>query len=120
MILIALGGAAGSVLRALSVSLVGRLSAPHWGTFAVNLLGSFVMGLAFAWLIERMGGHRAAAPLMTGVLGGFTTFSAFSLDAIRLAEAGRFGQMALYMGMTVALGVVALLAGLALGRSIAL
>lgn len=109
---VAAGGAIGASLRFLT----GHYAALWlgrgfpWGTLAVNLLGSALMGLCTVWLVER-GGARLAPFLLAGVLGGFTTFSAFSLDAFTLFESGRRGLAALYV-----LGSVAgALAGLALG-----
>ena len=104
---VALGGALGAALRHLSVL---ALPAP-WGTLAVNVAGSFAIGL----LAMRL--SPALAPfLITGVLGGFTTFSAFSLDALRLAEGGRLGSALLYVGGSVALSLVACGLGLWIGR----
>ena len=77
--LIALGGAIGSVLRYLMVAAIG---AP-WGTAAVNVLGSFAIGVLFVLLDARTGWQLF---VMTGLLGGFTTFSAFSLEAAFLWE----------------------------------
>ena len=83
---VALGGAIGATLRWLTGQLTLRAMGPGfpWGTVAVNLLGSFLMGVMVVVLAEK-GGNRAAPFLMTGVLGGFTTFSAFSLDAVTAA-----------------------------------
>ena len=78
---VALGGAIGSVLRFVTVSVVGGPVA----TFAVNVLGSFLMGVLVVALAQR---SHLSPFLMTGVLGGFTTFSAFSLDALKLYEGG--------------------------------
>lgn len=121
VILIALGGALGAVLRYASVSLTARIFGPGFpmGVMAVNVAGSFAMGLVAAYLLERTGGSRGALFLATGVLGGFTTFSAFSLDAVGLIEAGRFGAATAYVGGSVALAILALYAGLVLGRSMA-
>ncbi len=105
--LVALGGALGASLRYLATLL---WPAP-WGVLAVNVLGSFAIGA----LAVRL--PAAPAPfLVTGVLGGFTTFSAFSLDAVRLAEGGRLGAATLYVGGSVALSLGACAAGLWIGR----
>ena len=109
---IALGGALGSVLRHLSVVAVG---AP-WGVAVVNVIGSFVIGILYVVLAAR--GPLAPA-LMTGLLGGFTTFSAFSLDTLKLWEAGETAQAALYAGASVALSLAAVAAGVTLARTIA-
>lgn len=112
---IALGGALGSVLRFGLVAAAARAFGPGfpWGTMAVNLLGSFLMGVAALLVLARpeTGLHRAAPFLMPGLLGGFTTFSAFSLEAVQLVERGRALAAAAYVGGSVALGLVALVAG---------
>lgn len=118
---VALGGAIGALLRWLVMGWAGR-SLGHgfpWGTACVNVAGSLVMGLAAAALLERLpGGFGRFGPfVLSGVLGGFTTFSAFSLDALYLMERGRAGAAAVYVGGSVALSIAALAAGLALGRA---
>ena len=118
---VAAGGALGATLRYALGGWALRTfgSGFPWGTLAVNVLGGFAMGLAAALLMERTGSWGRLAPfLMTGVLGGFTTFSAFSLDALFLMERGRAAAAALYVGGSVALSIGALWAGLALGRSL--
>lgn len=109
--LIALGGAAGSVLRYLMVSAIG---APL-GTSAVNVLGSFTIGVLFVLLGPR---ESWQVLLMTGLLGGFTTFSAFSLDTLKLVEAGQHGQAAAYVVGSVALSLIAVALGVAIARSL--
>ncbi|MCZ0961481.1 fluoride efflux transporter CrcB [Paracoccus benzoatiresistens] len=112
---VAIGGAIGSVAR------LGMYRAmPPGGlplaTFAVNVAGSLVMGLLAALLAVRGG---AWAPLLlTGVLGGFTTFSAFSLDAVTLWERGQGGLAVLYVAGSVILSLAAVLIGLTIGRGI--
>ncbi len=120
ILLVAIGGALGAVLRYLTVGWAGRtfgLDFP-WGTMIVNVAGSFVMGLAAVLLMERVPGswERAAPFLMTGVLGGFTTFSAFSLDALYLFERGRMAAALGYVGGSVLLSILALFVGLAAAR----
>ncbi|MEO1723716.1 MAG: fluoride efflux transporter CrcB [Pseudomonadota bacterium] len=118
--LVAAGGAAGAMLR----FLVG-----HWitqaapglplGTFVVNVIGSFAMGILAVSLMERPGAWVHFAPLlMTGLLGGFTTFSAFSLDALYLFERGRIALALSYVAGSVVLSITALALGLWLGRRI--
>lgn len=113
---VALGGALGASLR-WGVGLGAlRLFGPGFpvGTLAINVLGSLLMGVAAA-LAAR--GSLPLAPLvMTGAIGGFTTFSAFSLETVALLERGRAGLAALYAGLSVALSVGALALGLALAR----
>jgi CrcB protein len=118
---VAAGGAIGASLRFAfgrwAAAAVGR-DFP-WGTLGVNVIGSFVMGLAAALMMERFPGAwgRFAPFLMTGVLGGFTTFSAFSLDALYLIEGGRWPRAAAYVAASVAGSILALVAGLAAGRA---
>ncbi|MES2915462.1 MAG: fluoride efflux transporter CrcB [Pseudomonadota bacterium] len=109
--LIALGGAIGSVLRHL---LVGAIGAP-WGVAAVNVMGSFAIGLLFVLLDARAGWQLF---LMTGVLGGFTTFSAFSLDTLKLIQQGQTLQAALYVLVSVGLSLLAVALGVALARGL--
>lgn len=106
---VALGGAIGSALRYLTVSAVG---APV-GTFVVNVLGSFVMGVLFVTLSSRA---HLPPLLMTGVLGGFTTFSAFSLDAVKLYQADQPLSALAYVLASVILSVLACALGAALAK----
>lgn len=106
---VALGGAVGSVLRFLTVAGFG---AP-WAVAAVNVLGSFVMGALFVALSSRT---HLSPLLMTGVLGGFTTFSAFSLDALKLWQSGQTLQAGLYVAASVGLSLFAVALGAALAK----
>jgi CrcB protein len=114
---VALGGAIGSCLR-YGVGLgVLRLAGPGFpiGVLAVNIIGSFLMGAFAVATVER--GLAHLNPLvMAGLLGGFTTFSAFSLEAVTLWERGAMGQAALYVGLSVGLSIGALILGAALAR----
>jgi fluoride exporter len=96
-----------------------RLLGTEWpyGTFAVNVVGSLVMGLLAGYFALR--GHASQAVLLfltTGILGGFTTFSAFSLDVALLYERGHLGLAALYLCGSVGLSIGALFVGLAVAR----
>jgi CrcB protein len=115
---IALGGAVGSVLRyAVQTALRPVSSGFPWGTLAVNLAGSFLIGLCAA-LAERPGAAAWIRPgLMVGVLGGFTTFSAFSLENMQLARDGRFLTALLYIVISAAAGLVLALAGYWIARA---
>jgi len=119
---VALGGAIGASMRHLSGGMMIRALGTGfpYGTMFVNIVGSFLMGLAAIYLMERMDGSfgRFAPFLMTGVLGGFTTFSAYSLDALYLIERGRMLAALVYMGGSVALAMLALVAGMAIARMI--
>jgi fluoride exporter len=114
---VALGGAIGSVARYLTNVAVMRGIGPGfpWGTVIVNVVGSFAMGVLVVWLAER-GSMRHAPLLMTGLLGGFTTFSAFSLDAVTLWERGAVGPALVYVLGSVLVSLAALFAGMALTR----
>ena len=113
---IAAGGALGAVLRYGVVSGSARLLGAGFplGTVLVNVLGSFLMGLATVALMARFG-----PVVMTGLLGGFTTFSAFSLDAVRLFEEGRLGAALVYVGGSVVLSLGALVIGMSVARGAA-
>lgn len=92
-----------------------------WGTFAINVAGSLVMGLLAGWLASRAGAswpQDMRLLLMTGVLGGFTTFSAFSLDAWQLWERGAMFHAGAYVMGSVVLSIAALGAGLGLSRAL--
>ncbi len=117
--MVALGGAIGAVLRLLGAGWVGRLTGEGWlGTAFVNVAGCFAMGLLAVLMMERLPGTwgRFAPFAMTGVLGGFTTFSAFSLDTLYLIERGRHAAATGYVMGSVALSVLGLFLGLKLGR----
>jgi len=115
---VALGGALGAVLRYLTGIGVSRLAghAPFpLATLGVNVLGSFLMGAFVAAAAQR--GLTHLSPLVTtGLLGGFTTFSAFSLEAVTLYERGAVGQAAIYVCASVALSIAGLMAGLWVAR----
>ncbi|HAJ91862.1 MAG TPA: fluoride efflux transporter CrcB [Gammaproteobacteria bacterium] len=92
---IAAGGAVGALLRYwTSTAVHSRLgTAFPYGTLAVNVLGSLLMGFLYIWLIERMAaGPALRAFLLIGVLGAFTTFSTFSMETLNLMEAGHPGK----------------------------
>jgi CrcB protein len=98
---------------------VARLMGTHfpWHTFVINISGSLVMGLVAGWFIHRSDptGHIRLF-LTTGILGGYTTFSAFSLDTALLYERGELALAALYVALSVGLAVGGLFAGLAIVR----
>ncbi|MES0371816.1 MAG: fluoride efflux transporter CrcB [Mariprofundaceae bacterium] len=94
---VAIGGASGAVLRYLMAGAVQRFAggAFPWGTFAVNALGSFLLGFLFVWLIERSTASELVRLALTvGMLGAFTTFSTYSLESIRLLQEGAYGLAA--------------------------
>jgi CrcB protein len=114
---VAAGGAIGASGRYLTNVAVMRLAGSGfpWGTVVANLLGSFLMGVLVVVLAHK-GGMRCAPFLMTGVLGGYTTFSAFSLDAYTLYERGAFLQAGGYVLGSVGLGLAGLIGGMAVAR----
>lgn len=93
LLAVAAGGAVGAVMRWLLAAGVQRMAggAFPWGTFAVNALGSFLLGFLFIWLIERSNaGELARLAITVGLLGAFTTFSTYSLESVRLLQEGAF------------------------------
>ena len=112
---VAVGGAAGSVARYLVVLGCARLCGPlfPWGTLAVNVAGSFAMGVTAALLLRFGAAAETVRHLvMIGFLGGFTTFSSFSLDVVGLAERGETGAAAAYVLASVIFSAGGLLVGL--------
>ncbi|OCP18705.1 MULTISPECIES: fluoride efflux transporter CrcB [unclassified Ensifer] len=120
LLLVGAGGAIGSMARYLLGLWTLRRWGPGfpWGTLSVNITGSFLIGL-LAELIMRKFGASAEMRLflITGVLGGYTTFSAFSLDAIMLLERGEVALAFGYVAASVLLSILAVFAGLALMRT---
>lgn len=118
--LVALGGALGASLRYLTgvglVRLFGMQAFPL-GVITVNIVGSFLMGLFVA-----IAGQRGLTPLnpliATGILGGFTTFSSFSLEAVTLYERGDIALAAVYVALSVVLSITGLVLGLYVGREV--
>ena len=118
VLLVALGGGAGAAARHLVGLASLRALGPTfpYGTLIVNVVGSLLMGLVIEWLARR--GAPLRPMLATGFLGGFTTFSTFSLDAVALWERGEGAMAAGYVVGSVALGIGGLFAGLAIGRAV--
>ena len=110
---IAIGGACGAVLRHAVVLLVAWWGGHVWGTFLVNLLGSFAIGAVVASAFDTAWFESFGRPfLVVGVLGAFTTFSAFSLDAIQLYDADRSLLALAYVVATAAGCLLAAKAGM--------
>lgn len=121
---VAAGSAIGGAARYLvAMSLAGRAAVFPVGTLAVNVVGGFALGV----FVQLLGQPPASATppsatwlfLAVGLCGGFTTFSAFSLDAVRLFQAGESPRAVLYIGASVGLAIAALYAGLFAGRMLA-
>lgn len=123
-LLVALGGAIGASAR-YGLGLAAARLAPNaawpWGTFAANAIGGLLMGLLAGWLALRAGAHQESIRLFAavGVLGGFTTFSAFSLETALMIERRDYGLATGYALASVAVCVLALFAGLVLMRRLA-
>ena len=118
---IAGGGAVGAVLRYWMSNGIYALSGRGfpYGTLAVNVLGSLLMGFLFVWLLERMvDGVALRAFLLIGLLGGFTTFSTFSLETITLIESGQLFRAVLNALLSVVLCVAAAGLGILMARQI--
>ncbi len=119
---VAAGGALGSVLRFYAGKGMGALLDADfpYGTFLVNILGSFMMG-AFVALFAHVGtwSQEMRAFLTIGLLGGFTTFSSFSLDVVTLYERGEWASALVYITLSLILSLAAIFAGLFLMRSFA-
>ena len=120
ILIVALGGAVGATLRHLVNLATLRMFGPGfpWGTLTVNVVGSFAMGLFIELLMRRLGDSQELRLLIaTGVLGGFTTFSAFSLDFAVMWERGALLNASVYAVSSVVLSIAALFAGLAAVRA---
>lgn len=125
-LLVATGGAAGSWARYFTGWLWTRAIGPvaastfPWATLTVNVVGSLAMGLLVGWL-ARHGSHGEGWRLFlaVGVLGGFTTFSSFSLEFALLVERGAPGLAAFYAAISLVAGLTGLFCGLALTRALA-
>ncbi len=120
IILVMTGGAIGAGLRyGLSRALPFAGDGWPWATFAANVLGGLAMGVLAAWILR---GDNSAEPLRLfvgfGVLGGFTTFSAFSLEMMRMIERGQTGLAAGYAVASVLLALGALFAGMTAAKAI--
>lgn len=121
LIAVAAGGALGASARYLTSAAMLRWMGPGfpWGTLTVNIVGSFIMGLAIALFALKLNlSGEMKSFLTTGVLGGFTTFSAFSLDAALMWERGEAGAAGAYVLASVVISILALFAGLWLVRSL--
>ena len=120
LLLVAAGGAIGAALRHLSGVAALRIMGAGfpWGTLFVNVLGSFIMGLFIAWMVKKTGvSNDIRLFVATGILGGFTTFSAFSLDVANMVERGAMGGAFVYIAASVIISLAAVFIGLWFGRS---
>lgn len=122
LLLVAAGGAVGSVARYLVGAQALRLFGSAWpyGTFTVNVAGGFLMGVLASWLAHRGNAHheQVRVLLAVGVLGGFTTFSAFSLETALMIQKRAYAPAFTYSAASVLLSVAALYAGMFIARRI--
>ncbi len=120
-LLVGLGGAIGAMAR-YGVGLAAMRLAPGatwpWATLTVNVVGGLLMGLLVGWMAERAGAGQENIRLLgaVGVLGGFTTFSAFSLETVLMIERRQFGMAAGYVAVSVVVAIAALMVGLMVAR----
>jgi CrcB protein len=121
LVLVLTGGALGSGGRYLvSLWMADRFGAAFpWGTLTVNVAGSFLIGL-LATVADELGGigPDGRVFLIAGMLGGFTTFSSFSLETLRLAQDNEMGRAAANVAVNLALGLCAVVLGVAAGRAL--
>ncbi|NNF03981.1 MAG: fluoride efflux transporter CrcB [Rhodothermales bacterium] len=119
LLYIAAGGALGASLRYIVSMAALRLGGTGfpWGTLAVNILGSLAAGFLWSVLFETTGRGRMQAVFLIGMLGAFTTFSAFSLETLRLWESGRAGLAVANVAANNAGALAAVVAGYLLGRA---
>jgi CrcB protein len=120
VLLIGVGGFAGAIARYLvDLEITQRFASFPWGTLAVNVSGSFAVGLLFALVTERAAlPAELRGPLMIGFLGAYTTFSTLALESWRMIEDGAWLLAALNLGGSVVIGMIVVVGGLALGRAI--
>jgi CrcB protein len=120
LLLVGLGGGLGAIARYLLGVQTGRTLGHAWpyGTFAANVLGGLCMGLLASWLAHRGGGDQERWRLLlgVGVLGGFTTFSAFSLELTLMIQRREVVAAAAYAAASVGLSILALFAGVLIAR----
>src|SRR5690606_27549233 len=122
VLLVGAGGFAGSIARYLAATAIDKRLNSHfpYGTLAVNLVGSFLLGILFAVLIKKTGTHSEGWKLFigTGFCGGFTTFSAFAIQNVSLLEQKLAGTAMLYILLSMAGGLLAVWVGLMLGKNL--
>jgi CrcB protein len=119
ILLVGLGGATGSVLRFLCQKWIGSISNLSFplGTFLVNIVGCFLIGLLFSYSVRNESfSYNTQLLLMTGLCGGFTTFSAFTLEGMGLLKEDKTGLFLLYIGGSVIVGLFATWLGIRIAK----
>ena len=120
VLVVGLGGAVGAILRWWVGVLMSHLLAPVFlGTLVVNLAGSFLVGVLLIWFQGKLPiDDVLRTGIVVGLLGGFTTYSAFSMEAVNMMMAGFYGRASAYVVVTVAVCLMGTWAGVMLGRSV--
>lgn len=119
--LVGVGGFFGAVARYVLDRRITQLTGGTlpWGTFAINVSGSFVIGVLFALVVERAAVNSSLrAPLMIGFIGAYTTFSTLALESWRMIEDGAWLTAAVNLGGSMLVGMVAVVVGVTVGRAI--
>lgn len=115
---VALGGAIGAGARYQVGNLMARLAGPHaqfpWGTLSVNIIGSLIMGALLGWFAKggAADSENLRLFLIVGLMGGFTTFSAFSAEMVTMLHRGEMASALIYVAVSVIAGMAAFLVGL--------
>ena len=120
VLVVGFGGAVGAILRWWVGVFMNHLLAPAFvGTLVVNLVGSFMIGLLLIWFQGRLPiSDVLRTGIVVGLLGGFTTYSAFSMEAVNMMMAGLYGRASAYVVVTVVVCLMGTWAGVMLGRSV--
>ncbi len=121
LLFIAIGGAVGAIGRHLTgVWMKSLTGSGHWGTLVVNLAGSFAIGILFWWLTDtnRAIPENLRLLVLTGVVGAFTTFSTFNLDAYQLFSRGQHKQAAVYFLASILGGLLLVVLGMMSGKQL--
>ena len=116
VLFVAVGGAIGAVGRYLLSTPINERFSP-WGTIVINLIGSAILGFLIGWYSDRSIDPAIQIGLLTGVLGGFTTFSTFSAETVLLMDGGRWQLALVNVGVSVFFGIAAAAVGYSLGRA---
>ena len=121
ILLVGIGGFVGSMLRYVSSRSIDEKfnSLVPYGTLTVNIAGSFVLGIIYAWAIRKTGNAENIRLFFgAGFCGGFTTFSAFAFENLNMLEQKLIASSVLYISVSLVLGIVAVFAGMALGKNL--